>query len=66
VTPGPLAGETIWYEDPARKQVHRDLVLAGMEQARQQGKRIGRPGVSERLSLSKDGPGRGQGFEIVC
>ena len=48
VPPGPLAGETIWYEDPARKQVHRDLVLAGMEQARQQGKRIGRPPVSER------------------
>ncbi len=48
VIPGPLAGETIWYEDPARKQVHRELVLAGMEKARQQGKRIGRPRVSER------------------
>ena len=48
VIPGPLAGETIWYEDPARKQVHRDLVLAGMERARHQGKRIGRPRVSER------------------
>ena len=46
--PGPLAGETIWYEDPARKQVHRDLVLAGMDRARQQGKRIGRPRVNER------------------
>ena len=32
---GPLAGETIWYEDPARKRVHRDLVVAGMERARQ-------------------------------
>ena len=48
IIPGPLAGETIWYEDPNRKQVHRDLVLAGMERARQQGKRIGRPKVSER------------------
>jgi hypothetical protein len=48
VIPGPLAGETIWYEDPARKQVHRDLVLAGMERARRQGKRIGRPRVWER------------------
>ncbi len=48
VHPGPLAGETMWYEDPARKQVHRDLVLAGMERARHQGKRIGRPRVSER------------------
>ena len=48
VIPGPLSGETIWYEDPARKQLHRDLVLAGMERARQQGKRIGRPRVKER------------------
>jgi len=48
IIPGPLAGETIWYEDPDRKQVHRDLVLAGMERARQRGKRIGRPKVSER------------------
>lgn len=48
VTPGPLAGEIIWYEDHARKQVHRDLVVAGMERARQRGKRIGRPRVSER------------------
>ncbi len=28
--------------------MHRNLVLAGMERARQQGKRIGRPRVSER------------------
>ena len=48
VPPGPLSGETIWYEDPARKQVHRDLVVAGMERARQQGKLIGRPRVNER------------------
>ncbi len=48
VPPGPLAGETIWYQDPTRKQVHRDLVVAGMERARQQGKRIGRPRVNER------------------
>ena len=45
---GPLAGETIWYQDHARKQVHRDLVVAGMKRARQQGKRVGRPRVSER------------------
>jgi len=44
---GPLAGETIWYQDPTRKQLHRDLVLAGMERARQGGKRIGRPRVSD-------------------
>ena len=48
VIPGPLAGDPIWYEDTARKQVHRDLVRAGMERARRQGKRIGRPRVRER------------------
>jgi hypothetical protein len=48
VIPGPLTGDPIWYEDPARKQLHRDLVLAGMERAREQGKRIGRPRVRER------------------
>jgi transposase len=48
VIPGPLAGDPIWYEDPTRKQLHRDLVVAGMERARQQGKRIGRPRVRER------------------
>jgi hypothetical protein len=48
VIPGPLAGDPIWYEDPTRKQLHRDLVKGGMERARQQGKRIGRPQVRER------------------
>jgi hypothetical protein len=48
VIPGPLPGDTMWYEDPARKQLHRDLVLAGMERARQQGKGIGQPRVRER------------------
>jgi hypothetical protein len=54
IIPGPLAGDSIWYEDPARKQVHRDLVLAGMERARQQGKRIGRPRVSERPEFEQE------------
>ena len=53
VPPGPLAGEIIWYEDPSRKQVHRDLVVAGMERARQRGKRIGRPRVNERPEFEK-------------
>src|SRR3990172_5193323 len=37
-----------WYRDESRKCMHRDLVRAGMERARQQGKRIGRPKVTER------------------
>lgn len=53
VIPGPLAGDPIWYEDPTRKQFHRDLVLAGMERARQQGKRIGRPRVRERSDFDQ-------------
>ncbi len=46
--PGPLAGETIWYEDPTRRKLHRELVLEGMERARRGGKRIGRPRVSDQ------------------
>ena len=47
-SPGEDGWRAIWYEDAARKQVHRDLVVAGMERARQQGKRIGRPSMNER------------------
>ena len=46
-TPGPLAGETIWYKDPTRKKLHRELVREGMERARESGKHIGRPRVSD-------------------
>ncbi|MDO8532225.1 MAG: ISNCY family transposase [Dehalococcoidia bacterium] len=48
VVPGPLAGDTIWYEDPVRKSKHSKLVRAGMERARREGRRIGRPNVIER------------------
>jgi hypothetical protein len=53
VTPGPLAGDTIWYEDPVRKGRHSQLVRAGMERAREWGKRIGRPKVSEREGFNQ-------------
>ena len=43
-----LGWEGDWYRDESRKSIHRDLVRAGMERARQQGKRIGRPRVTER------------------
>ena len=52
-TPGPLAGETIWYEDPGRKSLHRELVREGMERARQGGKRIGRPRVSDEAGFEE-------------
>jgi DNA invertase Pin-like site-specific DNA recombinase len=38
----------IWYVEPEMKRAHRDLVKAGMERARKQGKRIGRPRVTEQ------------------
>jgi len=38
----------IWYEDTKMMAIHRQLVRAGMERARQRGKRIGRPRVTER------------------
>jgi hypothetical protein len=43
-----LGWEGSWYENEDRKRSHRDLVLAGMERARLQGKRIGRPKVIEQ------------------
>jgi hypothetical protein len=43
-----LGWDGSWYEDEDRKRTHRDLVLAGMEKARLQGKRIGRPKVIEQ------------------
>ncbi len=55
---GPLAGGTLWYEDPDRKQMHSKLVREGMERARRDGKRIGRPKVSDK-------PGFGENFEDV-
>ena len=42
-----------WYRDDAKKCIHGELVQAGMERARQQGKRIGRPSVTERDGFSQ-------------
>ena len=42
-----------WYRDDEKKCIHGQLVRAGMEQARQQGKRIGRPSVTEREGFSQ-------------
>lgn len=42
-----------WYRDDEKKCIHGELVRAGMEQARQQGKRIGRPSVTERDGFSQ-------------
>ena len=42
-----------WYRDDAKRCIHGELVQAGMERARQQGKRIGRPSVTERDGFSQ-------------
>ncbi len=50
---GPLAGDGIWYEDPVRKNKHRELTRAGMERARQAGKQIGMLPVEEREGFAE-------------
>ena len=42
------AGMGDWYQDDSKKCVHRELVRAGMKEARLRGKRIGRPKVTEQ------------------
>jgi len=59
--PGPLAGDPIWYEDAGKKRLHRDLVRAGMEQARQQGRHIGRPRLTDQVDAQFVGEWRSQG-----
>jgi transposase len=42
-----------WYQDESKRSMHSDLVRAGMERARQQGKRIGRPRVTDRPEFAE-------------
>ncbi len=53
---GPLAGDTVWWEDPVRKNKHGELTRAGMEQARQAGKQIGVLRVEERKGFAERFP----------
>jgi len=53
---GPLAGDTVWWEDPVRKNKHSELTRAGMEQARQVGKQIGVLRVEERKGFAERFP----------
>ena len=53
IEPSPSEPRVIWYEDSAMRQIHRELVKAGMARARQQGKRIGRPRVTERPEFAQ-------------
>jgi len=53
---GPLAGDTVWWEDPLRKNKHSELTRAGMERARQAGKNIGVLRVEEREGFAERFP----------
>jgi len=50
---GPLAGAGNWWEDPMRKKVHSDLTKAGLERARQAGKRVTTLKVEEREGFNE-------------
>jgi transposase len=43
----------IWWEDSDLRRLHRELVKAGMQRARESGKRIGRPRVFERPQFAE-------------
>ena len=54
ITPiGESQHRMMWYEDSILKQLHCGLIKAGMERAREQGKRIGRPRVTERPEFTQ-------------
>ncbi len=42
-----------WYCEESTRCMHRDLVRAGMDRARQEGRRIGRPKVTERPEFAE-------------
>jgi len=48
-----LGWEGEWYQDETKKRTHRELVRAGMERARIQGRRIGRPKVTAREGFTQ-------------
>ena len=50
---GPLAGDGNWWEDPVRKIIHSELTKAGLERARQAGKRISISRVEEREGFAE-------------
>lgn len=50
---GPLVGDTMWWEDPVRKQIHSELTRAGLERARQAGKNVNVHKVEERAGFAE-------------
>jgi hypothetical protein len=50
---GPLAGDGVWWEDPLRRSKHSELTRAGLERARQNGKRVTTLKVEEREGFAE-------------
>lgn len=50
---GPLVGEGNWFEDPVRKKIHSELTKAGLQRARQAGKRVTTLKVEEREGFAE-------------
>ncbi len=50
---GPLTGDGNWWDDPVRKKMHSELTKAGLERARQAGKRVTLPKVEEREGFAE-------------
>jgi hypothetical protein len=50
---GPFAGDRLWWKDPVKKIKHSELTRAGLERARQAGKRVSIPKVEEREGFTE-------------
>ena len=51
----------VWYEDSATLQRHRELIRAGMERVRREGRPIGRPRLVDQVDAQFVGERRSQG-----
>jgi len=50
---GPFEGDRNWWKDPVKKIKHSELTRAGLERARQAGKRVSIPKVEEREGFAE-------------
>jgi hypothetical protein len=50
---GPLAGEGVWWEDPARRNIHSELTREGLERARLAGKQVHIHKVEDRKEFAE-------------
>jgi hypothetical protein len=50
---GPFAGDKLWWKDPVKRNRHSELTRAGLERARQAGKRVTTLKVEEREGFAE-------------